>query len=162
MKNVLFLEKILDYQKNKETDYPVQDHLLMQLCIRISNKMQDVISDALEKHKINNTMFMALSLLYFTDGYCLSPSEISNLLQVSKTNITRITDILEKQNLIKRVDNKHDRRGKNLCLTSDGVLFIQRMIRVQNIIMKKVWEGLSDDELKMFEMINKKILNNFD
>ncbi|EPH3203582.1 MarR family winged helix-turn-helix transcriptional regulator, partial [Escherichia coli] len=96
------------------------------------------------------------------DGYCLSPSEISNLLQVSKTNITRITDILEKQNLIKRVDNKHDRRGKNLCLTSDGVLFIQRMIRVQNIIMKKVWEGLSDDELKMFEMINKKILNNFD
>ena len=83
-------------------------------------------------------------------------------MQVSKTNITRITDILEKQNLIKRVDNELDRRGKNLCLTSDGVLFIQRMIRVQNIIMKKVWEGLSDDELKMFEMINKIALNNFD
>lgn len=33
---------------------------------------------------------------------------------------------------------------------------------MQNIIMKKVWGELSDDELKMFEIVNKKILNNID
>ncbi|MEC9750727.1 MarR family transcriptional regulator [Escherichia coli] len=159
MNNVSLLENILDYQKNKDLTYPFQEHLLMQLCVRISNKMQDVISDGLGKHRINNTMFMVLSLLYLTDGYCLSPSEISKVLQVTKPNITRITDALEKKGVVKRVDNKCDRRGKDLCLTPDGVLFTQKMIRMQNIIMKKVWGALSDDELKRFEIVNKKILN---
>lgn len=92
MNNVSLLEKILGYQINKDLTYPFQEHLLMQLCVRISNKMQDVISDGLGKHRINNTMFMVLSLLYLTDGYCLSPSKISKVLQVTKANITRITD----------------------------------------------------------------------
>ncbi|EFF12021.1 conserved hypothetical protein [Escherichia coli B354] len=162
MNNVSLLEKILSYQKNKDQTYPVQEHLLMLLCVRVSNKIQDVISDGFGKYRINNTMFMVLSLLYMTDDYCLSPSEISKVLQVTKPNITRITDILEKKGVIKRVDNKHDRRGKNLCLTPDGVLFTQKMIRVKNIIMKKIWEELSDDELKIFESVSKKILNSID
>lgn len=103
---------------------------------------------------------MVLISLYMSDDYCQSPSDIYKELQFSKTNITHIIDKLEKQNIAKRINNKNDRRSKSVCLTHDGVTLAQKLINIQNIILKKIWGGLSDDEIKIFELANKKLLSN--
>lgn len=162
MNDIQSLEKIIKYQKDKYNDYPAQEHFLIQLCIRTGNKIEGVISDELGNYEINNTIFMILFLLYVTDGYSSSPSEISNILQISKTSVTRIADSLENQGFVNRIDNKCDRRSKVLSLTQEGIIFIQRVMHVQNKILKKIWGGLSEDELNVFESINKKILSNID
>lgn len=103
---------------------------------------------------------MVLVSLYMSDDYCQSPSDIYKELQFSKTNITHIIDKLEKKNIAKRINNKNDCRSKSICLTPDGVTLAQKLINTQNVMLKKIWSGLSDDEMKTFELANKKLLSN--
>ncbi|EAC1421019.1 transcriptional regulator, partial [Escherichia coli] len=42
----------------------------------------------------------------------------------------------------------------------DGVTLAQKLINTQNVMLKKIWSGLSDDEMKTFELANKKLLSN--
>ncbi|MED8490775.1 HTH-type transcriptional regulator SfaX, partial [Escherichia coli] len=96
MNNTDTLEKIIRHQKNKDPAYPFQEHLLMQLCIRANKRMQDNISEFLGAYGINHSVYMVLTTLFTAESHCLSPSEISQKLQFTRTNITRITDFLEK------------------------------------------------------------------
>ncbi|ENY6078510.1 HTH-type transcriptional regulator PapX, partial [Escherichia coli] len=91
MNNTDTLEKIIRHQKNKDPAYPFREHLLMQLCIRTNKRMQDNISEFLGAYGINHSAYMVLTTLFAAENHCLSPSEISQKLQFTRTNITRIT-----------------------------------------------------------------------
>ncbi|HCP4757557.1 TPA: MarR family transcriptional regulator, partial [Escherichia coli] len=89
---------------------------------------------------------------------CLSPSKISRELQFTRTNITRITDFLEKAGYIERTDSREDRRAKKISLTSDGLSFIQNVNIAQSLHLKEIWSPLTHVECELFEDINKKLL----
>ncbi|EJA1694557.1 transcriptional regulator, partial [Escherichia coli] len=85
MNNTDTLEKIIRHQKNKDTAYPFREHLLMQLCIRTNKRMQDNISEFLGVYGINYSVYMVLTTLFAAESHCLSPSEISQKLQFTRT-----------------------------------------------------------------------------
>ena len=161
MENIHSLEKIIKYQQNKDPLYPCQEHLLIQLCIRANKKIQDNISRMLGGYGINYSTYMVLTVLSTADNHCLSPSEISRELQFTRTNITRITDFLEKAGYVKRTDSREDRRAKKISLTSEGMFFIQRLTLAQSMYLKEIWDYLTHDEQELFEVINKKLLAHF-
>ncbi|HGU4198754.1 TPA: MarR family transcriptional regulator, partial [Escherichia coli] len=113
--------------------------------------MQDNINSLMAEHGINDAMFMLMSLLSTSDNFCMSPSDISNVLQFSKTNVTRISDSLVTKGFIRRVDSRNDRRSKYIHLTPEGDLFLQRVTRIKSLYLEKIWSVLSDDEIKTFE-----------
>ncbi|HAI2366038.1 TPA: MarR family transcriptional regulator [Escherichia coli] len=162
MNNTDTLEKIIRHQKNKDPAYPFQEHLLMQLCIRANKRMQDNISEFLGAYGINHSVYMVLTTLFTAESHCLSPSEISQKLQFTRTNITRITDFLEKTGYVKRTDSREDRRAKKISLTSEGMFFIQRLTLAQSMYLKEIWGYLTHDEQELFEVINKKLLAHLD
>lgn len=162
MENIHSLEKIIKYQQNKDPLYPCQEHLLIQLCIRANKKIQDNISRMLGGYGINYSTYMVLTVLSTADNHCLSPSEISRELQFTRTNITRITDFLEKAGYTERTDSKEDRRAKKISLTSEGMFFIQRLTLAQSMYLKEIWGYLTHDEQELFEVINKKLLAHLD
>ncbi|WP_251005033.1 MarR family transcriptional regulator [Escherichia coli] len=102
---------------------------------------------------------MLLALLSSADNFCLSSTELSERLDVSRTYITRTCDSLEKFGFIKRMESKEDRRSKNIYLTSEGNLYLQRTTRIYGRYLKKIWSNLTDDEIKMFKIISKKVLS---
>ena len=123
---------------------------------------------------------MVLTTLFAAENHCLSPSEISQKLQFTRTNITRITDFLEKisglpystvkailergaekAGYVKRTDSREDRRAKKISLTSEGMFFIQRLTLAQSMYLKEIWDYLTHDEQELFEVINKKLLAHF-
>ncbi len=104
---------------------------------------------------------MVLTTLFTAESHCLSPSEISQKLQFTRTNITRITDFLEKAGYVKRTDSREDRRAKKISLTSEGMFFIQRLTLAQSMYLKEIWGYLTHDEQELFEVINKKLLAHF-
>ncbi len=148
MNNTDTLEKIIRHQKNKDPAYPFREHLLMQLCIRTNKRMQDNISEFLGGYGINHSAYMVLTTLFAAENHCLfaaenhclSPSEISQKLQFTRTNITRITDFLEKAGYVKRTDSREDRRAKKISLTSEGMFFIQRLTLAQSMYLKEIWD----------------------
>lgn len=62
---------------------------------------------------INYSTYMVLTVLSTADNHCLSPSEISRELQFTRTNITRITDFLEKPDIQKELIAKRTAVLKN-------------------------------------------------
>jgi DNA-binding MarR family transcriptional regulator len=54
----------------------------------------------------------------------LAPSEFANLAQVSRATMTRLIDILERKELVRRSDHPRDRRSLLIHLTpkADGIL----------------------------------------
>ncbi|HFO9519016.1 TPA: MarR family transcriptional regulator, partial [Escherichia coli] len=117
MDSIKFLDEIIAYQQHKDDKYPVKEHTLTQLSIRVNKNMQDNINSLMAEHGINDAMFMLMSLLSTSDNFCMSPSDISNVLQFSKTNVTRISDSLVTKGFIRRVDSRNDRRSKYIHLT---------------------------------------------
>ena len=138
MNNTDTLEKIIRHQKNK-----------------------DPASEFLGAYGINHSAYMVLTTLFAAENHCLSPSEISQKLQFTRTNITRITDFLEKAGYVKRTDSREDRRAKKISLTSEGMFFIQRLTLAQSMYLKEIWDYLTHDEQELFEVINKKLLAHF-
>ncbi|HFP1614253.1 TPA: MarR family transcriptional regulator, partial [Escherichia coli] len=86
---------------------------------------------------INDTKLMVLALLSSADNFFLSPTELSEKLDISRTNITRVFDSLEKFGFIRRMESKEDRRSKNIYLTPDGDLLLQKITRIYGRYLKK-------------------------
>ncbi|EHL1154886.1 MarR family transcriptional regulator, partial [Escherichia coli] len=138
MDSIKLLDKVIIYQQQNEQSYPAQEHLLLQLCMRVTKKLTDNINSSLKVDGINDTTLMVLALLSSADNFCLSPTELSEKLDVSRTNITRVCDSLEKFGFIRRMESKEDRRSKNIYLTPDGDLFLQKITRIYGSYLKKI------------------------
>lgn len=108
MDSIKLLDKVIIYQQQNEQSYPAQEHLLLQLCMRVTKKLTDNINSSLKVDGINDTTLMVLALLSSADNFCLSPTELSDKLDVSRTNITRVCDSLEKFGFIRRMESKED------------------------------------------------------
>lgn len=158
MDSVKLLDEIIEYQKRNDKSYPAQEHRLTQLCIRANKIIQDNTNKLLSKYRINDSMFMIMFLLSSMDNSCLSPSDISTYLQTSRTNVTRVTDSLERLGFIRKIDSRDDRRSKYIYLTHEGDLFLQQIIRIQSVYFEKIWCSLTVDEIELFEIISKKLL----
>ncbi|ENW8861700.1 TPA: MarR family transcriptional regulator [Escherichia coli] len=104
--------------------------------MRVTKKLTDNINSSL-KGGINDTKLMVLALLSSADNFFLSPTELSEKLDISRTNITRVFDSLEKFGFIRRMESKEDRRSKNIYLTPDGDLLLQKITRIYGRYLKK-------------------------
>ncbi len=55
-----------------------------------------------------------------------------------------------------------DRFTLTIHLTPEGDLFLQRVTRIKSLYLEKIWSVLSDDEIKTFEIVSRKLLSHID
>lgn len=67
---------------------------------------------------------------------------------------------MEKNNLIKRINNEKDARSKQIILTEYGLNFSIYMLEQKNKFEKKVTNNITKEELKIFFKVTEKIKNN--
>lgn len=72
--------------------------------------------------------------------------ELSSLLLVSRANITKVIDGLEKRELVTRTSSKEDRRARVIKLTSAGEKLADQLIPIQNKVSTRITAGLSQKE----------------
>lgn len=99
MEKIDSLREILARQQKIVQDYPLQEHYLAQLCMRMNYKMKQTLSMVLNDYGINESMFMMMIILSNQNDNLVSPSYISYILDCTRTNVTRITDVLEKKDI---------------------------------------------------------------
>lgn len=58
MDSIKLLDKVIIYQQQNEQSYPAQEHLLLQLCMRVTKKLTDNINSSLKVDGINDTTLM--------------------------------------------------------------------------------------------------------
>lgn len=136
----------------------VKDPIAMEvnwLAIRVGNQV-------LEAGRPRNPVmslarFNVLRDLYMADGNRLSMSDLSQLLSVTLTNITKLIDGLVSSGLVERVEDSNDKRKTWAQLTPEGLSFVRELLPEVASQVEKNWSNLTHQEKKLLVHILAKL-----
>jgi DNA-binding MarR family transcriptional regulator len=83
----------------------------------------------------------------------LSMSEVSRRLMVSNGNVTGIVERLNREGLVRRQTNPHDRRSQLVRLTASGRTAFEEMAEVHEGWILSMLSGLSEEEIEKLKYL---------
>ena len=96
--------------------------------------------------------------LWKEDG--LSQQELCNRTFRDKPSITRLIDNLEKQQLVKRISSKEDRRVNRVCLTDEARQLHDTTIRLANQTMDEALLGVNRQDIETVKQVLQQVYDN--
>ncbi len=91
---------------------------------------------------------------------CLSQQELCVRTFRDKPSITRLIDNIEKQDLVKRVADKSDRRVNLVCLTQKGKGLQDVTLEIANTTLNEALLGVAKDDVELTRQVLQKVYNN--
>jgi DNA-binding MarR family transcriptional regulator len=121
---------------------------IIYLCGEFAHIFHQMLTREFKENDIVVTVeqFSVLAMLFYQDG--LSQQEISDALGRDKTTIARVISIMERDNLITRVTNEKDNRGKLIYLTRKGRSIQQKAVGVSGKLYLRAIGNIKESELK--------------
>jgi DNA-binding MarR family transcriptional regulator len=83
----------------------------------------------------------------------LSMGEVSRRLMVSNGNVTGIVERLDREGLVRRRTNPHDRRSQLVRLTASGRTAFEEMAEVHEGWILSMLSGLSEEEVEKLKYL---------
>ena len=120
---------------------------IIYLCGEFSHVFHQMLTREFKANRIAVTVeqFAILATLFYRDG--LSQQEVSDVLGRDKTTMARVISIMERENMILRVSNKDDNRGKLIYLTRKGRSIQQKAVGVSGKLYMKAIGNLRESQL---------------
>jgi DNA-binding MarR family transcriptional regulator len=115
-----------------------------------AHAIEDELEEALATVNLSTPKFAALAKMA-AEGRPMSLSDLAAKLICVRSNITQLVDRLEKDGLVKRVDDPSDRRGVRAELTPLGRERFQAGLEAANKIHKAIEKKLSAEDQKALE-----------
>ena len=110
----------------------------------------------LSKFNVSPSVSNILGILKHIEGGCCTQQQLSSLLLVSRANITKMIDGLEKRGLVTRNYLKEDRRARIIKLTSAGETLVERLIPNHNKGIARITAGLTKKDVVFLSRMLKK------
>jgi DNA-binding MarR family transcriptional regulator len=110
------------------------------------------------RHGISPSRFAVLILLkYYGDDTGLSPAELSKKAGVTPATMTGLVDHLERDGLVRRTQNRQDRRRIDIQLTAAGREFLGRILPDYSLRISGLMANLSEEERHMLAKLLDKV-----
>jgi MarR family transcriptional repressor of emrRAB len=119
---------------------PRQEVMLSRLQFMIHKQLRELVNGNLQPHGVNDTQWTALTMLYSSPERYISPSDLSHIVDASRTSITRVADEMVAKGWISRAGCEADRRKIYLAL----------------------WRDFSPAEKKQMEKLQRKLIASLD
>ena len=129
----------------------------------LTRKMRRHSLEVMRRSKIELTVdqWGILSLLH-ENGSPMSQTEIAVLMVKDSPTVSRIVDILCKQDLLIRETHPEDRRKFNLRITKSGIKAVRQAIPVVEGIREGIFEGFTKQEFATLGKLIDKIESNME
>lgn len=160
MRKFLEIEASIKQWAEAKQDIPLQKIISIRMLLHSSSAYLEHRNSLLKQWNLNDTLFMALIVLYTQPDHTIQPSKLSDILGSSRTNATRISDDLVERKWIERIVSPGDRRCFLLRLTEAGKVFIQQQLPQQWENIHAVFNGISEEEIQQLSIILHKIIKN--
>ena len=95
---------------------------------------------------LSPSQFNVLNLLDGNPGG-LSQTELSRRLIMHRSNVTGLTDRLERKGLVSRKDVAGDRRAYRVVLTRAGTALLEQILPEYYARAEAVWDGLANNDV---------------
>lgn len=125
------------------------------------NLHRNLLNKKFSTNKLDITpeQFIILDLL-MEHSTGISMQKISEKIHRDNSAITRSIDILEKKNLVRRVNAEKDRRKKIILITEQGITLLHNAKDIAKQYAKEVAKGLTEKQLNDLFSILKIIQKN--
>ena len=91
-----------------------------------------------------------------------SQKELGEITLKDKTSITRLVDVLEKKNLVVRVEDQIDHRIKRVILTNAGKQLFFDVLPIMEKTREEVRKDISDQDIETFKKVLSSIIVNLE
>lgn len=163
LKDLPRYECLLECAKRFPDLNPDAANVFMQL-LRTADELFEVKADFVRQHNISNGRFTVLMLLSAAgsmegDASCnppKSPAELAEMAGVTRATMTGLVDTLEKDGLVRREPDPHDRRAMLVHMTEEGHEFMARILPQYFSRVTAIMDPLSEAEKKnLTELLTK-------
>jgi MarR family transcriptional repressor of emrRAB len=141
---------------------PRQEVVLSRLQFMIHKQLRDLVNRNLAPHGVNDTQWTALTMLYSSPEHFIYPSDLSHIIDSSRTSMTRVADEMVAKGWISRAGCESDRRKIVLTLTAAGAALVESVIPLQWMLYQAVWQDFSPTEKKQMEKLQRKLIVSLD
>ena len=123
--------------------------------------MNMYISDIIHKQHINVTKeqwIVLKTLLEEKNG--IIQNDLAYITNRNKASLTRLINVMEKNDLVTRISSKEDARKKKVFITNKGQELFLKMKPLMLQSVKTIQEGISPEEIETLIKIMSKIQHN--
>ena len=137
---------------------PIQEVVLTCLIDHVAKLLGDDRNKALHAYGLTMSGYTAMLMIYASPANELNPCELSHHMDISRTNITRLSDELVRKGLVVRRRCEEDRRRLYLSLTGDGQRLLESVLPAQHEYHRSLWKAFTNDEMSWLEQLLRKLL----
>lgn len=109
---------------------------------------------------ITGEQFRLLTHLWKKDG--LTQQKVADLTYRNRGSITRMVDVLEKNGVIKRIEDKRDRRVNLIYLTDHGRELEVEAVKCVESIHEKITRDFTLEEIDIYSDLLKRSIQNLE
>ena len=106
----------------------------------------EALNDSLAPYDLSVAQYNLIVILFNAPERRLQMSEIGERMSVTRTNITKLVDCLERDGLVRRADRPGDRRVVLAELTEKGAALVQRVLPSHFASVRALWAQVSEQE----------------
>ncbi|MNI64031.1 HTH-type transcriptional repressor NicR [compost metagenome] len=99
-------------------------------------------------------------LFQLRDREEVSQKKLAGLIHKDQATTGKIVEKLEAKGLLKRLPDPSDRRAFQLYISDTGREVLNELIPIAEALETQAWEGLSAEEMKIFESLMHRLQNN--
>lgn len=132
------------------------DAELFELMFQLSKNFKEKTAILGSNSQITMLQFMAL--IFIEKNKSVHMKEIAEHFLIEMPTATSLLNKLSKSNLVKRIEDKNDRRVVKISLSKKGLLLLENAKKIQEKNIKKTLSVLSERQKKEMKNILKTIL----
>ncbi len=129
----------------------------IQALFQLSTDLEKAIDQFHLKNGCSRARYLILLVLMHEEGNRLTPHEIAQKLNVTRGNMTGLIDCLKKDGLVKKLEDKTDRRKVWIEMTPKADQYLKKMFPKYFKRLAKFMSVISKDELESLIRISRKL-----
>ncbi len=152
----LYLERMSHHRRSYPEFHWPSVEVLLNL-IYTGDVIQTYISRHMDKYGLSATAFNVLMILSRCEDKGCPMHELSELLLVTRANITGLVDSLEKKGLVERNNVAGDRRMRLARITKAGEELLEKILPQHYVNIRAMLSGLTNPEKDMLSKLLTKL-----
>ena len=124
----------------------------------VTERLSGNLNESLKEFGINENLWFAVMAVYVCPDSEILPSRLSDLMDLTRTSATRLSDDMVERGWVERHINQQDRRQIVLKLTAEGEAFIQKVWPQIANRDQNVWEAFAEEDYAQLHHLLSKLL----
>ncbi|WP_107860932.1 MarR family transcriptional regulator [Neisseria weaveri] len=152
------LNDVLNLISQRLPGFSTQQAQLARLLRIVTERLSGHLNEGLKEFGINENLWFAMMAVYASPNSEILPSRLSDLMDLTRTSATRLSDEMVEKGWVERHINQQDRRQIVLKLTEDGESFIRQVWPKVSSNSGEVWNNFSEEEYDRLEYLLTQLL----